>query len=258
MMSTDSEKILRLASINIEKDKHLKEVVSFLQDFRPDVVCFQELTETKTAFFEEVLGMKSFFLPMARSNSISNDLSSPIVPFGVAIYSNLFLGEARSKYYWGGEGDLRELAVDFTVSPPDVNENTIWRGFIETTLKKGNDFYTIAVTHFTRTPDGSTSDKQRIDLKNLLQSLSNLPELILCGDFNAPRGGEIFTELAHHYKDNIPKQYDSSLDPVLHAAGHLKFMVDGLFSTPNYQFVDVRLSEGVSDHKAVTALVSRF
>jgi endonuclease/exonuclease/phosphatase family metal-dependent hydrolase len=94
-------------------------------------------------------------------------------------------------------------------------------------------------------------------MKNLLALLAKTPELILCGDFNAPRGGEIFKMLADKYKDNIPPEYDSSLDTELHRIGKIKkLMVDGLFTTSAYIVSDVKLSEGVSDHKAVTAIIS--
>ena len=241
---------VRFASINIEGDKHLDGVVSFLKNFKPDVVCFQELTIPKIEFFEGALAMKGPFLSISKTNVLPGNTASPIAPEGVAIYSTLPISNVRSEYYYGGTGDLPTLVLG--------NEESLWRGILQATVEKDGQFYTIATTHFTRTPDGSTSDKQREDLKNMLKLLDGTPEMILCGDFNAPRGGEIFTKLAEKYKDNIPPQYFSSLDPKLHRAGHLKLMVDGLFSTSQYQISDVKLSDGVSDHRAITALISKL
>lgn len=253
-MPISSKKPLRLASINIEGDKRLEAVVSFLKKFRPDVSCFQELTEPQVAFFEKALGMKGYFLPMTRFFAMADDRASPVVPFGIGLYSTLPMKEVKYKYYYGGKGNLPTLDFE-SKEKISVKEETVWRGVIQGTMEKDSHSFTVATTHFTRTHDGSPSEKQRRDLKKLLGLLDDNPELILCGDFNAPRGGEIFTNLSNRFKDNIPAKYDSSLDPKLHRVGHLKRMVDGLFSAPEYIVSDVKLTGGVSDHMAVTALI---
>ena len=79
---------------------------------------------------------------------------------------------------------------------------------------------------------------------------------MLCGDFNAPRGGEIFGLLAQKYKDNVPQKYTTSIDGILHRAGPLPFMVDGLFSTPGYTVSHVEMVCGISDHCALIANVA--
>jgi endonuclease/exonuclease/phosphatase family metal-dependent hydrolase len=123
--------------------------------------------------------------------------------------------------------------------------------------------YRVLSTHFTWTPDGSASDEQRVDMRKLLNTLSAEGEFVLCGDFNAPRGGEIFAELASRYTDNIPPQYATSIDVTLHKRGRERpnelsdKMVDGLFTTPGYRARDVELHFGISDHAAVTALIER-
>ncbi len=240
---------LRFASINIEGDTHLDRVLSFLKDFKPDVVCFQELFEHRVPFFEEKLGMKGHFAPMTRGKSIPKDDTSPIATFGLGLYSKLLVTSFSIDYYFGGSGDIPNLIYE--------NEETLWRAILKAQVSKGNDVYTIATTHFTRTPDGSPSEKQRRDLKEMNKVIGKNQDLVLAGDFNAPRGLEIFEILSKKYKDNIPAKYDSSLDPNLHKAGHLKLMVDCLFTTPEYEATEVKLSEGVSDHLAITALISR-
>lgn len=241
----ESNKTIRFASINIQGDKNLEEVVSFLKNFKPDVVCFQELIESRKEFFEKILGMKGYFLPMSRDNRLNLD-----VFFGIGLYSNFPMNNIHSEYYYGGSGNVPVFILG--------DEKSVWRGFIRATVLKDGKSFTVATTHFTRTPDGSTSEKQREDLKKLFELFESVPELILCGDFNAPRGGEIFTALAEKYKDNIPPQYLSSLDSNLHKLKNSKLlMVDGLFTTPDYIVTEVKLSEGVSDHMAVTALISK-
>ncbi len=246
--------MIRFSSINIEGDTHLDKVVSFLNDFKPDVVCMQEVMETRLDYFEKALNMKGYFVPMARYNIVPLDKKSSISCFGVGIFSNLQMLNVESKYYYGGEGDIPLLKFD----GKNIDEKSVWRVLISGNVSKDNELYTIATTHFTRTYDGSTSDKQREDLKNLLKITEKKPEIILCGDFNAPRGQEIFSKLSEKYKDNIPPEYTSSLDTELHRIGKVKqLMVDGLFTTPHYEVTEARLSEGVSDHKAVTAIISK-
>src|SRR3989344_3677090 len=122
---------------------------------------------------------------------------------------------------------------------------------------KYNNRFTLGTTHFTLSEDGKADENQRRDLEKLLTILNDFEELILCGDFNAPRGEEIFSKISSRYKDNIPLEYETSLDSNLHRAKGLKLMIDGLFTTPHYQAGNVRLIEGVSDHCAITAKISR-
>ena len=241
--------MIRFASINIEGDAHLDSVISFLKDFNPDVVCFQEIIEASIPLFERELGLKGYFMPVTTHNVRPFDSTSPLGTFGVGLFSKLSVSEISRDYYAGGVGDVPKFVEGKT-------DETIWRALLRVTVGKDSERYVVAVTHFTWTPDGSTSDKQREDLKKMLAITEKFPELILCGDFNAPRGREIFGLLSEKYKDNIPPQYLSSLDRELHRIGKQKqLMVDGLFTTPHYKAEEVRLSEGVSDHMAVTALI---
>jgi endonuclease/exonuclease/phosphatase family metal-dependent hydrolase len=252
MSNLPEQNSIRLASINIEGDKHREAVVAFLLDFKPDVVCFEELAVPSIEFFEKALNMKGHFLPMMKTHTMPGDFTSLLETFGVGIFSNLPISDTGSDYYYLGSGNLPTLKF----KDGATDETTLWRGLLRADIKKGDKLYTVAVTHFTRTPNGCPDDKQRRDIKNLLALLSEIPEVILCGDFNAPRGMEIFSMLSEKYKDNIPERYTSSLDPKLHTLRNSKmYMVDGLFTTPYYVVTDVKLSEGISDHMAVTAII---
>ncbi|MCR4311500.1 MAG: endonuclease/exonuclease/phosphatase family protein, partial [Candidatus Taylorbacteria bacterium] len=201
--------MIRFASINIEGDSHLERVISFLGEYKPDVVCFQELVESRVSFFEQTLGMKGHFMPTAKHNVMPFNPESPIGTFGVALFSKYPVSDVSMEYYFREEGEVPQFIRGQA-------DKTIWRALVRGTVIKDGEPYVIAVTHFTWTSDGSTSDKQRVDLKHLLALTEKDPELILCGDFNAPRGGEIFSILSGIYKDNIPPEYVSSLDTELH------------------------------------------
>ena len=75
-------------------------------------------------------------------------------------------------------------------------------------------------------------------------------------DTNAPRGTFIFDDLAKNYKDNIPESLSSTLDPILHRAKGIEYVVDCVFSTKNYEVSDVKIHEGVSDHKGISGILT--
>jgi len=87
--------------------------------------------------------------------------------------------------------------------------------------------------------------------------VQGLGETVLTGDFNAPRGREIFSHIASVFKDNVPDHVSVSLDPLHHRAGALPYMVDGIFSTPGYRVTEVEQHFGLSDHTAFSATVFR-
>lgn len=231
---------LKLISLNIEKDKHLPRVLSYLKKTAPDVVFLQEVFQDTLPFFEKTLGGYSAFAPM-------KDLiyDTGIRSFGLAVLSRYpFLSTSISYYY-----------LDQTKIPKDKEGTPLQtaRCLLHTTLLKDNLSYDLINTHFTWTPDGDDSPQQHKDLQRLVALLSKVPDFILGGDFNAPRGGKIFHELAARYQDNIPPHVTSTLDPHLHRAGHKQLVVDGLFTTSGYRVADVQVRTGLSDHCAVSA-----
>ena len=92
-------------------------------------------------------------------------------------------------------------------------------------------------------------------MEKLLIRLKQIEPFILCGDFNAPRGKAIFQKLVKTYTDNIPKKISSTIDPVLHREGNLDFVVDGLFTTSHFHVKNIRIIEGLSDHKGIYATI---
>lgn len=236
---------LKLVSINIEGHKHLELVLPFLKSSNADVICLQEVYEPDFSIIAKTLNMKGVFAPMTLLQL--NKKTGPHLPFGIGMLSALPLSESKEQYYYGSR-DTLQFCVD--------NIRTMYKVLVSGVIQKDGIAYTVGTTHFTWTPDGEADVHQRHDIKNLLSILGNIPEIVFCGDFNAPRGREIFSLVAARYNDNIPQHYHTSLDPNLHYAGpKLKVMVDALFSTPHYRTADVRLVGGVSDHCAIVAEV---
>lgn len=237
---------LKLVSLNIERHKNLDAVERFLMERMPDVVCLQELFEAHVERFRQALGgARAVFEPMGLRPDESG------TAMGVGIFSRLPVVAYEARYYSGERGVLQESSQSDAATYNNFN-----RMVLACDVEKGSDCFRIGTTHFTWTPDGQPTDTQRRDVRALLDTLTGMGDVVLTGDFNAPRGGEIFTMLAERYKDNVPPHYTSSIDPNLHRAGRLELMVDGIFSTPRYSVSDVGMVSGVSDHCALVATVS--
>jgi endonuclease/exonuclease/phosphatase family metal-dependent hydrolase len=111
----------------------------------------------------------------------------------------------------------------------------------------------IGAVHFSWTANGTIDERQRKHVAILLDYLSTKGELVMCGDFNIPRGNEMYEKLLTNYHDNVPMEIQTTLDPILHYAnrenpGILKLVVDYVWSTPKYSVSEVRVEQGVSDH----------
>lgn len=238
---------LHLVSLNIERSKHLQRVLPFLTQQNADIVCIQELCEPDMAAFQKTLGMECILAPLKH-----NGQDGPLITEGIGIFSRLPVLSTQVEFYVGDEGTI----PTFDWSSKEIKQMSERCALITLTVENDGKVFQIATTHFAWTPDGLPDAFQREALLELLKILSPKRDLILCGDFNAPRGGEIFTALTERYIDNIPEQYVTSLDRQLHRAGHLNRMVDGLFTTPKYKAEKAELVSGISDHCAIVADIS--
>ena len=238
---------IKLISLNIEKDRHLDLVERFLREQAADFVCLQEVYESSMPRIAEAFGGSfSRYIPMTKRSR-----ETPPQVQGIGIFSR-FPTEIDVRYY-NRYGD----SVPESVDGEPATYNITNRPLVICDVQKNGEHFGVGTTHFTWTPDSKASDEQRGDMHTMLDELEKLDDFALCGDFNAPRGGETFSMLAAKYKDAIPASYASSLDPNLHRAGHLQIMVDGLFTTPGYSASDVRLQFGLSDHAAIVATISK-
>lgn len=238
---------LKLVSLNIEYSKHVDSAMRFLADRKPDVACIQELYERDVPRMSEALGSSAhYFVPMTLHAT-----EHPPEAMGIAIFSRHGIARRRAEYYLG---DPDSVPTQDPRDPATFNKKNQMMLFCE--IEKNGATFTIGTTHFTWTPDGQPTDSQRTDMRSLLRVLEAAGECVFCGDFNVPRGGELWAMLASCYTDNVPPRYTTSIDGNLHRRGQLNLMVDGLFSTPQYAVSDVEMISGVSDHCALVATVS--
>ncbi len=236
---------LSLVSLNIERDKHLDLVIPFLKERNADVVCLQELFDADIPRIEEALGARCFFLAQNRYPSERGAVAE-----GVGIFTRFPVLDARSLRYAGNEGALALFKEGGTTEEKSATQ---LYALAFATIEKDGERFKLATTHFPWTENGEADDLQREAVARMLDLMAGEGELILCGDFNAPRGREIFSAIAEKYKDNVPVRYATSIDGSLHRAGPLPYMVDGLFSTPGYAVSDVEMICGISDHCALAA-----
>ncbi len=242
---------IRLISVNIEKHKHIDKIIALLEKIQPDVVCFQEIFESDFSMFKKRFNMDGEFAPAAK-NLIDKDDPHSLENEGVGMMSRPELQFTNSKkiYYFGSSEN-----IPLQIYRDHMTTNRV---FLFGTFTRDKKEFIIGTTHLIVTDGGEAADFQRKDLENFLAIVKKIPELVFCGDFNAPRGREIFDKIASLYKDNIPVKYKTSIDGNIHRAGHMPFMVDGIFSTPHYQVKNVQLIDSVSDHMAIVAEVYKI
>ena len=241
---------IKLLQLNIEGSRHLSRVLPFLAEEGPDVLCLQEVYESDIPEIVQTLGnsIQYLFSPNLRTTK-----EGVVLVEGSIILSKHPITARITEYYTDKAGMLRE----YDHSTKETNRNTQSFSVTACDILIHDLPFRIATTHFTWTPDGKVDDFQRIDVQSMLKVLKPMGELVLTGDFNAPRGGEIFSILEREFTDNVPKEYLSSLDPHLHRVGHLELMVDGIFSTPSYAVTDVAMICGVSDHCTLRATIGK-
>lgn len=263
---SESKEKTKLVSLNIERDKHLDRVLEFLKEENADVVCLQEVIENDVETIKKAIGI---------SNSIFNpqlkclDKNGNIVTLGTIILSKSPIIKSEALLY------SEEMPMSFT---PELFQNHLPQEERKVLVNKqgsrkllvaeiaGKDKnWKIATVHFTWCFYGSKDKngdfiwdinqemlkEQTEDATRLIKILNNLKEFVFCGDLNSPRGEKVFGMFEEKFKDNIPKQYETSIDESLHRVGHLPLMVDVLFTTPNYQAKNVVFKNGISDHLAL-------
>ncbi len=242
---------LSLITVNIEAHKHLDLVIPFLQQHNPDVICLQEVFKADIPAFEKALNKEAIFVPLCQITKENRYHLAPMGEWGIAILTALPVSETNTLYYYV-QGS-KEVVPEFRDGVP----NSQHRLCVVAKVDKNGEEFTVINTHFTWTGDGQANDEQRRDVVELLTQLKQINEFVLCGDFNAPRGREIFDQIATRYVDNIPKDVTTTIDGQFHYAGNLHIVVDGMFSTPQYEFQSVEVLSGVSDHKPVKAVFSK-
>ena len=237
---------IKLVSLNMELDHHLIEQRRFFDREAPDIACLQECHEDEFEALRAEWG-HGVFAPMCRTRRLDGRFARQ----GVCMVARRPLDHMRARAYHDPGIPLVDYEMDRTP------QHLLRRILLTASITVENDrTLTIGTTHFTWSANGQATPAQHHDVGRMLEYLGEHDPVVFCGDFNAPRGGEIFARIAAHYTDHVPADCTSSIDGARHRAGPLDLMIDGLFSSPGIFARGVRLVDGVSDHKAIVAEIA--
>ncbi len=237
---------MKLVSLNMEHDKHLERVVPFLQREEPDVVCLQEVLEGDLSRLGVALGAQWHFAPMTRFTHEGHPRHGEVQ--GVAVFSRVPVLGHEVRYYFGGEGSVPDHCED--------ERDSVWQALVMVEVELSGKRVRIGTTHFMKSYHGAPDDYQRRRLPALLSVLEQYDSFVVCGDFNIPRGTELYYSFASHYVDRVPQHYASSIDPNLHRVPGLRYMIDYFWSTPDMSAEEVSMVCGVSDHCALVGILT--
>lgn len=231
---------MKLVQLNMERDMHLARVVPFLEKERPDLVCLQEVFEEDLARIAGHFSMHALFAPMNRT---SRSGAAELCVQGVALLSREVWKSSDTYWYFKPSNTL-PLA-------DEADRRTSWQPLLLGGFDVGGVRYTVGTTHFMKSWRGDPDLFQRERMQILLPLLDMVRPDVLCGDFNIPRGTELYHRLAERFKDNVPLEYISSIDPVLHRVPGLSLMIDYVWTSARVYMSSVHMVDGVSDHCAI-------
>jgi endonuclease/exonuclease/phosphatase family metal-dependent hydrolase len=230
---------MKLVCLNIEGGKHLHRWLPRVRSLAPDIVCLQEVFSSDMPKIANLLQMRITYLPQDYVPRSSFDRMRGCGAIGIAILHKLPASGIASYYYGASE--------DITAAPQSR------RALLVVTFESNGLKTHIANLHFTWSHGGKNTREQRRDMKQLLEYSARYQDLILCGDFNIPRGTALFSELQSSFTSWVPAHYRSSLDPFLFRNPSIELVVDHLLTRGTYGCTDVRLLTGCSDHRAIVA-----
>jgi endonuclease/exonuclease/phosphatase family metal-dependent hydrolase len=228
-----------LASLNIHQFLHREETLRALKATDADVFCLQEVSISAIAQLEHALGATAGFVPMGNFPEVSEEV-------GIALFvrRGILLRSDAYRYHE-------------TNKTPPLSFADCDRILQYAVIEKDGVAYRVGHTHFVWTPKGEPSPRQFAAMERLLSYTNSFQDMLLCGDFNAPRGRAVWEMITKEFIDNIPPSETTTLDQVLHRAAPLHYVVDGMFTKGQYVARDVAVISGASDHKLITAFIEQ-
>ncbi len=249
---------LNLISLNIEGSLHLNRFPQLVLAEDPDVLCLQEVFEHDLQQIAELSHMPHYHFARKAFIPKEQGLSERDGWWGLAIFSKEPLRDVREVFYRRAES--RYATQNYQTLTKDQRQQAQEGVMLTGMYHKGGDAFPVATLHFTWS-FVTASELQMHDAHRLMAVLAEIPEIILCGDFNVPRVQNACYEIfAQELIDAIPRDITNSVDRALHKNGAKitqDLMVDYLFHTKQFQAQHVRLVDGVSDHMAIVAQIQR-
>ena len=223
------------------------DTLDFISHERPDVVLLQEVYEGSLERISNALGGQIVFSRMCRLSM--TDREEDAEGWGVAIGSRYPLLNATESYYDATRIEPGKLVLN--------NGSDHSHSLLQAQVAVGSARFNFGTTHFTWHNRAEPSDEQLGDFKILDDILGRTPDLVLTGDFNSPRGHPIFDSIAQRYRDNIPVDVDTTNDAGVRPEAAWRLVIDGFFTSGHYRVPNLRMVQGLSDHKGILAEVQK-
>lgn len=235
------------ADPNLPPSWRFDRILDFIYHQAPEVVLLQEVYEGSLERIGNALGGRMVF---SRYCNLSlTDRAEEAEGWGVAIGSRLRLFDVKEHYY------------DRTpISPEKIvlnNGSEHAHSLLLASLRIGSERFNFGTTHFTWHNRARPSDEQLEDFEKLAVLLDRTPDVVLTGDFNSPRGHMIFDSLAERYRDNIPADIETTNDTGVRPEATWRLVIDGFFTSRHYRAENVRMVQGLSDHKGILGEVQK-
>ncbi|RYG59769.1 MAG: endonuclease/exonuclease/phosphatase family protein [Alphaproteobacteria bacterium] len=216
--------------------------LNLIKRMQPHVVCVQELRQQDISALANAMDIaEDRYVTVPEQFCFDAELHS-------GIFSRLPLTHVRTC----GHDGKSVLPVSDT-----LNQNLA----CATVQQADGTGYRFVTAHMGWTPEGEVTPAQVQSVHRLVQTLkqeeADQGNVVFMGDLNAPRGRPAFDLIGCTFTDHIPTWCDNSLDPSHPAAHKPQRMVDGVFTSRHLQVQNVQLHADVSDHQAVTGLLSQ-
>jgi hypothetical protein len=256
--------------LNIEKSKHLDFVSSLLKDRQPDIACFAEAMHKDMEKLSSELGYELAFAPLVGiKNGEETDEE------GSAIFSKKPIQEINIYRYDNNPNIEVPVYTEGQFKLENgKREEERWlyhNSLLAASISLDTKIVTITTTHFPVTdhslpglsdhtfPDINAVDeveRARTYLDRLIQIIRTLPTpIVFTSDLNNTRGEYVYDTVAHELLDIVPQSVVSTIDPKLHRVSGLQLAVDTIMVSPDILVKDFEIFEGVSDHKALIAVL---
>lgn len=235
------------ADPNLPPSWRFDRILDFIYHEAPEVVLLQEVYEGSLDRIRNALGGQIIFSRMCVLSL--TDREEDAEGWGVAIGSRQHLSDIKEDYYHGGREDSDTVVLN--------NGLQSTSSLLQATLAVGSARFNFGTTHFTWHNKAEPSDEQLADFKKLAVLLDKVPDVVLTGDFNSPRGSMIFDSVAKKYRDNIPADVETTFDTTVRPGATWKLVVDGFFTSKHYRADKVRMVQGLSDHQGILGEVHK-
>lgn len=230
--------MLDILQLNVELNLHTDKIIAHVQAQNYDVLLLQEVLQDELDTIAQACNMQYAFAPL---NTIEHQGILQIL--GLATFSKHPLCNIEQLYY---RGDPKNLPL-ITRQTPEL----MARALLVVEVPANGQTYRLINTHFTWSQNATVNAMQRQDFDKMLTMLQQYDQFLLGGDFNTPRGRELYDHLAHIYTDNIPLDIKSTLDKEFFRVPGLELVIDGVFTTAKYKVAGMQILQGLSDHVGI-------